>query len=168
MEWMALGVLVLACLIGFVAIFFTTTGTLIILCGAVLYAWMTQFMVLTPGALVLLLVLYLAGEVLEYVLAFMGARRFGASRPAAFGALLGGLIGAVAGAPVAGVGLFVGMLLGVFAGAFIVELAAGGELRRALRAGLGGAFGRVAAIAAKVVIALAMFGVIGFHLLRAA
>jgi len=167
MEWLALSILILSCLIGFVAVFVTTVGTLIILCGAVAYAWMTGFAALPLGGLVILLVLYLVGEVLEYVLAFVGARRLGASKAAAMGALVGGFLGAVAGAPVVGVGVFVGMLLGVFLGAFLVELVRGGDARRSLRAGAAGLAGRGLAIAAKSVIALAMFGVIGFHLLRA-
>jgi len=65
MEMLALSLLILFSVVGFFAIFFTTFGTLIILIGSGLYAVMTEFSVITPKVFVLLLTLYLCGEILE-------------------------------------------------------------------------------------------------------
>ena len=122
MEILPLVILILLSLIGFVAIFFTTFGTLVILLGAVLYAFMTGFSIVSLETLLVLLILYLCGEVLEYFFIIIGAKKLGASNAAVVGAIVGGIIGAILGAGVFGIGLILGTLVGIFLGAFVVEL----------------------------------------------
>jgi len=167
MEIVSLVLLVLFSVVGFGAIFFTTFGTLIILIGAVLYSLLTQLLVLPFKTLLILFLLYLIGEVMEYLLIIMGAKRLGASNAAVVGALVGGIVGAILGVGVLGVGLFIGTFLGIFLGAFLVEFLLQRDLVNSLKAGLGGVLGRLGSIVAKVVIAAIMFFIIISSLLRA-
>lgn len=159
MEIFALIVLAVLSMAGFAAIFFTTFGTFLILIGALLYSLMTEFVVLPPRLLLVLIFLYLCGEVLEYVCVVLGAKKFGASNKAAAGALIGGIFGAAAGVYFFGIGIIFGTFLGIFFGAFTVEYLIQKDLVRSLKAGAGGVFGRIGSIAAKVIIAAIMFAV---------
>lgn len=160
MEVLALLLLILFSIVGFAAIFFTTFGTLIIFLGSLLYALLTGLAVIGVKTLVVLLTLYLCGEVLEYVCIVVGAKKLGASNAAAFGAIAGGIIGAIAGALYFGIGLLAGTFFGIFLGAFLVELLIQRDLIKSLRAGAGSVIGRVGSIAAKVMIAFAMLAII--------
>jgi len=160
MEILAIAILVISGLIGFAAIFFTTFGTLIILIGTILYSFLTDFLILDIKTLIILLTLYLCGEILEYVFIIIGSKRFGASNPAVIGAIIGGIVGAVVGAPLLGIGLLLGTFLGIFFGAFLVELIIQKDLVKSLKAGLGGIVGRAGSIVAKVIIAVIMFFII--------
>ena len=165
MEILALSILIIFSLIGFAAIFFTTFGTLIILIGAVLYAFLTGFTIIGLKALLVLLTLYLCGEVLEYVFIILGAKKFGASNAAAIGAVIGGIAGAIGGAMFFGIGLILGAFLGIFLGAFLVELIIQKDLIKSLKSGAGSVLGRVGSIIAKVAIAAIMFAIIIFRII---
>jgi len=157
METLALVILIIFSLVGFGAIFFTTFGTLIILIGSVLYAILTNFQILSIKSLSILLLLYLCGEVLEYVFIIVGSKKLGASNLAVIGALIGGVLGAIIGAMFLGIGLFLSTLIGIFLGAFLVELIVQRDLIKSAKAAMGGVIGRVLSIGAKVVIAISMF-----------
>ena len=159
MEMLALTILILLSLIGFAAIFFTTFGTLIILIGSILYALLTGFSIISMKALLIILTLYLCGEVLEYLFVILGAKKLGASTTAVVGAIIGGIIGAILGVAFLGVGIILGTFLGIFLGAFLVELIIHKDLVKSLKAGAGGVLGRVGSIVAKVIIAIIMFAI---------
>ncbi len=165
MEWVALVILILCSLAGFVANFFTGVGTLIILAGAVLYAAMTGFAVLSLKTLLVLGLLYACGEAVEFVSTMAGTKRFGGSNRAAVGGVIGGMAGAALGVLALGVGAFLGLLLGLFLGAALTELAVKQDPRQALKAGVGSLLGRIASIAVKTVIALTMLLIIGIRVL---
>jgi uncharacterized protein YqgC (DUF456 family) len=156
MELAGLAILIIFSLVGFVAIFFTTFGTLIIFIGSVLYAFLTYFSIITVKTVAILFTLYLSGEVLEYIFIIVGAKKFGASNAAVIGALIGGIVGAFGGAVFLGVGIIIGTFLGIFLGAFLVELVLQKDLIASLKAGAGGVIGRVGSMVVKVFIALAM------------
>ena len=166
LETAALVLLILSGFLGFLAVFFTGFGTFIILLGAVAYAWLTQFQTITLPLLVILLVLYLIGEILEYFLVVMGAKKWGASNWAVVGALAGGILGAASGMAFFGVGIFVGTLVGIFLGAFLVELMIKRDVKGALKAGAGSLLGRVGSIVIKVFIALIMFIIMGMRIFK--
>lgn len=165
METIALLILVIFSVIGFVAIFFTTFGTFIMFAGVVIYAVMTDFDVITPGWLAVLFVLYAVGELVEFVMTVLGAKVFGGSNWSAFGALVGGLLGAVAGLVFGGIGLFPATLVGVFGGGFLPEYVRHKEFRRSVKAGVGGVVGRVGSIVVKVLIACVMITIVIFRLI---
>ena len=166
MEVLALTILILSGIIGLIAIFFTTFGTLIILIGALAYAFMTNFSVLTLKQLIIIFILYLVGEVLEYLFIIMGAKKLGASNAAAVGALIGGILGAVMGAASLGVGLIPGTFLGIFLGAFFVEFFIQGDLVRSLKAGTGGILGRVGSIIVKLMLAVFMLTIVALSIFK--
>ena len=163
METLALVILLICSILGFGAIFFTTFGTLIILIGSLFYALMTNFSILNMQALVILLMLYLIGEISEYLFIIAGAKKLGASNLAVAGAFIGGIVGAALGALFFGIGLFLSTLLGVFLGAFVVEFTMQKDLVKSAKAALGGTVGRILSIGAKVMIAIAMFFVIFYY-----
>jgi uncharacterized protein YqgC (DUF456 family) len=141
-EALALIILVLFSLTGFIAIFFTTFGTLIIMIGSLIYAVMTKFNVLTAGDLIILFVLYFCGELSEYIFIIIGGKKLGASNKAIIGALIGGILGATFGVALFGVGIILGTFLGIFLGAFFVELASKKSFTRSFKAGTGGVLNR--------------------------
>ena len=157
MEILALIILIIFSVVGFLAIFFTTFGTLIILIGALIYAVMTGFSILTIKTMVILLVLYLIGEVFENLSVIFGTKKMGASNLAVIGAVLGGIVGATLGVAALGIGVIPGTFLGIFLGAFLVELILKRDLVKSLKAGTGGLLGRLGSIVVKVIIALIMF-----------
>jgi len=156
----ALVFLILFSIAGFFAIFFTTVGTLIIFIGVLLYALMTGLSVIGLKLLIILFLIYLLGEALEYIFIIFGARRFGASNASIIGAIVGGIIGAVIGTAFFGVGVIAGTFAGIFFGAFLVELAVKRDIVRSIKSGTGGVLGRIGSIGAKVIIAIVMFALI--------
>ncbi|MFH1655038.1 MAG: DUF456 domain-containing protein [Candidatus Omnitrophota bacterium] len=166
MEIAALSLLIFFSLLGFAAIFFTTFGTLLILIGSILYAFMTGFEVINFQALIVLCVLYLCGEALEYVFIIAGAKKLGASNWAVAGALIGGILGATIGTLFFGVGIILGTFLGIFLGAFLVEMIVHKDMVKSLKAATGGVLGRVFSIGAKIVIAVLMFAVIIYNFMQ--
>ena len=160
MQIFALVILILFALVGFVAIFFTTFGTLIIFIGSILYAFLTKLSVLNIKTLLILLALYLLGEALEYVFIIVGAKKFGGSNAAVVGAIIGGLIGAVVGTGFFGIGIIPGTFLGIFLGALLADFSVNKDFVKSVKAGAGGIMGRIGSVAAKVVIAIIMFSII--------
>jgi uncharacterized protein len=124
-------------------------GTTVILAAAVIHRIM-----LGPeksigwGAMVLLVLLTLASYVLDFMSSYFGAKYFGATKWATFGALLGVIVGMFFGI----VGLFIGPVVGAIAGEFV----AGKRMIDAGRAGWGSLLGNLAGIIGKLAIALVM------------
>src|SRR5687768_9998785 len=100
--------------------------------------------------LVVITVLALIGEVIEFSLAARYTRKYGGSRRAGWGAILGGIAGAIVGVPVPIIGSVIGAFVGSFVGALVAEYTrpestAGG----ATRVATGALIGRVVAAAMK-------------------
>ena len=112
-------------------------------------------------------VLGVAGEVIEFLSGQWGARRFGGSRAAAWGALIGGLAGAFVGSiPVPIVGAIVMSFVGTFAGAVVGEMWALRRIDTHVRVGFGAVLGRAIGVAVKlgvgiVVLVLSAAGLLG-------
>lgn len=104
-----------------------------------------------------LLALALAGEAVEFLSGQWGARRFGGSRRAAWGALIGGVAGAVVGGiPIPVLGSIVASFVGTFAGAMAGEMLAQRAFAPDLRVGLGAVVGRVLGVGTKLFLAVVM------------
>ena len=126
-------------------------GTLFVLAGIVLAAWIDDFTRIGWVSVTVVTVLAVLAWVLDYVAGLLGARKAGASRQAIVGAALGTVAG-----------LFMG-LVGVFfmplVGAAIGEYIAQKDHARAAHVGLFTWLGIMAGMVAKVVIAFMMIGV---------
>ncbi|HIJ74804.1 MAG TPA: DUF456 domain-containing protein [Candidatus Hydrogenedentes bacterium] len=158
LGWTAFGA---AILVGLFLDLIGLFGNWIIL-GAVALAWLAtgreHFGIWCILALAGLAAL---GEVLEFLGADLGAKRFGASKGSTLSVLAGCIVGGIAGTPVFPiVGSVLGACVGAFIGAacheFIVMEKQPGT---AAWTGFGAALGKVAGILAKLVVGFVMLGV---------
>lgn len=131
-------------------------GSPLILAGAILYAWQTQFTLVSPVDLIILTVLTLAGQGLDYAASALGAKKYGASRWGMLGACIGGTLGLIT------ANIF-GLVIGSFVGAVLFELLKGGQLRASVKVGYGTLVGFLCGAVGKVIVALTM---IGYFLLK--
>jgi hypothetical protein len=127
-------------------------GSPLILLGAFIYARYTDFLVVTWGTLVILLLLTVLSQILDYLASILGAKKFGASRWGMSGAFLGGIIGLFSGG-------ILGILIGPFIGALLLELLHGQDLPASLKIGLGTLVGFLGGAIGKIIIALTMIGI---------
>jgi hypothetical protein len=126
-------------------------GAPLVFAGLFVAAWAEDFSYVGTGTLILLGLLALLTYPVDFLATALGAKRFGASPRAAFGAALGAVVGLFFGLP--------GILLGPFVGAVIAELSARPSLIQAARSGAGATLGLVLGVAMKMALAFAMIGV---------
>lgn len=136
-------------------------GTWLMIVTAGALEWMTPgrevFHPLTFGAAV---ALASVGELIEFLASSHGARRAGASRRSAVGALVGGVAGAILGTifiPLPIVGSLTGGAAGAFIGSAALERVDGSEVRVALRVGRGAAVGHLGGMLGKLAMAVAVW-----------
>jgi uncharacterized protein YqgC (DUF456 family) len=123
-------------------------GTPLILAGALIYAFATDFTPVGVGRLVVLTLLAVTAMALAHLAAALGVRGAGGSH----WAMLGALVGAVLGLAMPPMGLLVGPLLG----AIVAELIRTHRLAGSVRAGVGAVVGVLAGIVAHVALAFTM------------
>lgn len=126
-------------------------GTLFILAGIVLGAWIDGFTRVGWGSVTAVGVLALLAWALDYVAGLLGARKAGASRQALIGAALGTLVGLFMG--------LVGVLFMPLVGAAVGEYLARRNQEQALKVGVATWLGILAGLIAKVVIGFMMIGI---------
>ena len=153
---MAYALLVVAQVAGILLIPFGLPGTWVQVLGLVAYAWYTDFGPVGWVTIGFVVALAVIAEIIEFMLGGRFAQKYGGSRRAGWGAILGGLFGAVIGLPIPIVGSVIGAFLGAFAGAAILEMTKNPEWRGAMRVGWGAFLGRLAAVAVKSGIAVAI------------
>lgn len=161
-EALPLILLIVAFLVGLVLVPLGLPGLWLMALALIGYAALTGFERVSVLTLVVVVLVAVAGEVLEALVGFGMARKFGGSSRAGWGALVGGLIGAVVGTPVPVLGNLVGAFLGAFIGAATFEATRQGEVGKSLVAGWGAVLGKAAASAIKVALGLTI-GVIGVY-----
>ncbi|MBC8058228.1 MAG: DUF456 family protein [Rhizobiales bacterium] len=132
-------------------------GTLFVLAGIVLGAWIDDFTRVGWGTVTVVTVLAVLAWALDYAAGLMGAKRAGASRQALIGAALGTVAGLFMG--------LVGVLFMPLVGAAIGEYIARKDERNAVRVGVATWLGIMVGLVAKVVIAFVMVGIFGAALL---
>ncbi len=125
-------------------------GTLLVLAGIVLGAWIDDFARVGWGVLTAVIVLAVLAWVLDYVAGLLGAKKAGASRQAIIGAALGTVAGLFMG--------IVGVLFMPLVGAAIGEWLAQRDHGRALKVGVATWLGIMAGLVSKVVLAFMMVG----------
>jgi uncharacterized protein YqgC (DUF456 family) len=126
-------------------------GSPLILAGAALYAWQTQFTAVGWADLIVLAVLALAGQGLDYAASALGAKKYGGSTWGMIGACIGGTLGLIT-------ANIIGLIAGSFAGAVVLELMKGSELKASMKVGYGTLVGFLCGAVGKVIIAITMVG----------
>jgi uncharacterized protein YqgC (DUF456 family) len=126
-------------------------GTILVLAGIVLGAWIGDFGEVGWVALTAVAVLAILAWLMDYVAAALGAKRAGASRQA----IIGAAIGTVAGIFMGLVGVLFMPLVGAAAGEYIARRHHG----QALRVGVATWLGLLAGMLAKFVLAFMMIGI---------
>ena len=126
-------------------------GTLLVLAGVILGAWMDDFARVGVGTVLLVGALAVLAWLVEWAAGLLGAQRAGASRLALLGAAIGTVLGLALG--------LVGVLFMPLLGAAVGEFLARRDQQRALKVGLATWLGLLAGMLAKVVLAFTMVGV---------
>jgi uncharacterized protein YqgC (DUF456 family) len=147
-------------LVLFAGIFSTVLGipgTIIILLDVILYALITGFGKIGVKIIVVLIVIAILAEGLDFVLGMSGAARMEITRKIVWVSALSSLAGAMILTPVFfGLGTVMGIFLGGFVCVLIFELLHQSKLKPALRADLGTFLARVAGTLVKGFCALVM------------
>ena len=126
-------------------------GTLLVLAGIVLGAWIDDFTRVGWFALGAIAVLAVLAWLMDYVAAMLGAKRAGASRLAIIGAAIGTVAGIFMG--------LVGVLFMPLVGAAVGEYMARRQHGQAVRVGIATWLGLMAGMLAKFVLAFMMVGI---------
>ena len=117
--------------------------------AALVYHWLAA-PAIGVATLLLVAVIALIAEVLEFTLAARYTKKYGGSPRAGWGAIVGGFVGAMIGIPIPVVGSVVGAFAGAFVGALALEMTRRDATRAsATRVAWGALIGRVAAAGAK-------------------
>ncbi len=151
--------------IGFFSIAFGIPGTWIILVDAIAYGWITHFKILSVSILLLLTLLAISGEVLEYFLSLKGIKQAKPSKRVVLVSFLCGIVLAILMAPLLfGFGSILGALIGTFGGAFLMEFLSERRLGHAIHIGWKAFLGRLSGFLSKLLIATIMITFIIFQL----
>jgi uncharacterized protein YqgC (DUF456 family) len=148
--------------IGLIMIPFGLPGVAVIFVCILIYVLATEFnAAIGMNFFLALCVLTVVAETADNWLMLLGAKRFGASTASVWLSLLGGVLGAVLFGPFLAFGLsLLGPFVGAFLGAFLVvvlyEYWKKRQWNEALHAGWGALLGRLAGIAFKMIIGVAM------------
>lgn len=165
-DFLGVVLLVVSCVAGLLLIPLSLPGLWVMVLGILGYGWLTDFRSMGTGIVVSILVLALAGELIETWLGFRLTRRYGGSSRAGWGALAGGLVGAIVGVPVPLIGSVIGGFVGAFLGAALFEYTSARHSEGAVRAGWGAVLGRAAAAAAKMAIGIVIAVLGGYVAIR--
>ncbi|OIO60195.1 MAG: DUF456 domain-containing protein [Verrucomicrobia bacterium CG_4_10_14_3_um_filter_43_23] len=146
-------------LIGFIGSFLPVLpGTAIVLAGIVMHKlWVPEHSVSWTFVIVATVLTILA-QVLDWLCAYWGARKFGGSWKGGLGAFLGILIGPFVLSPFLGVGVLMGIIIGPVIGAIVGELLGGNHIHKATKAGFGTIIGGIVSFVLKLGISAFMIG----------
>lgn len=126
-------------------------GTVLVLAGIALGAWIDDFTRVGGGTLAFVAVLAVLAWSVDFVAGLLGARKVGASPQALWGAAIGTVVGIFAG--------LVGVLFMPLVGAVIGEFVARRDQQRALHVGFATWLGMLLGTLVKLVMTFVMVGV---------
>lgn len=143
--------------IGVFSIVLGFPGTFLILGDVIVYSLITGFEKIGFKIIIVLVLISLLAEAVDFFLGVAGARKYGSSKRGVVLSIIGGIIGVIVMAPILlGLGAVIGAFLGGFAGAFLGEYLEQRKLKPALRAGYGALIGRIAGVLVKGSLAIVM------------
>ncbi|MGH8145230.1 MAG: DUF456 domain-containing protein [Rhodanobacteraceae bacterium] len=153
MDWNILwyviaGILIVAGLVG--SILPNLPGIPVMFCGMLLAAWAGHFHAIPVWVVVFLGLLAAFSILFDFLAGTWGAKKYGASKAAVWGAFIGTIIGLFFAIP--------GIILGPFVGAVIGQLASGSRVEHAARVGVGTWIGLLIGTAIKLATAFMMLG----------
>jgi uncharacterized protein YqgC (DUF456 family) len=168
-------VLVAACVVAWLLNLVALPGNWLIVGGAALFAWLLPVedgRGVTWAMVIVLAVLAIVGEIIEFVAGAAGAAKQGASRRAVVlsmaGAILGSIAGVIVGAPIPIpiigplVTAILGGAAGAFAGAYLGEAWKGRDEPARTAAGRGAFFGRIWGTVGKFAVGAVMLAVVAW------
>ncbi len=132
-------------------------GTILVIAGVVLGAWIDDFTRVSVTTVVIITVLGVIAWAADYVAGLLGARKVGASREAMIGALIGTVLGIFTGLW----GLIFMPLLGAFIGQYLVDR----DLIRAGNVGIATWIGMAIGTLVKIALTGLMIGIFVLALL---
>ncbi len=136
-------------------------GTWLLAADAFLISWLKGPDLIGYHTVIILGLMALLAEVLEFLTAVQGARSGKPVRGAAAASIVGAFAGGLAGAPILfGLGAIPGMAIGAWLSVFTVALAGDATLRGASETAMGAMTGRIKGAAFKMIVAVAMVAVI--------
>ncbi len=133
-------------------------GTFAIVLTAFIFGWITDFINLTGGTILTLLVCAIIAEALEFFIGAATAGKYGGSKYGMAGAMIGGFLGAIWMTPVFPV---LGTLLGAFGGATVFEYGYTKNWDASIKVGVGAFWGTLGGKLTKVAFGTAMLVMIG-------
>ena len=128
-------------------------GTMLVLAGIVLGAWLDDFTRVKWWVVAIIGVLAVAAWATDYFATILGAKKVGASKWALIGAALGTVAGIFMG--------LIGVLFMPFVGAVIGELIAQKNVKQAAKVGLATWLGLLVGTVIKLVLVFMMIGIFG-------
>lgn len=135
-----------------VSIFLSIPGNFIVFLNTLFYGVFTNFDNLSFSFLLIIFIIAVLIELLEYLIIAFGARKYGASKLGVVAAIIGGIGGSISGfffSPV--LGAIIGGFIGVMAGTMAIELLRGKNIREVLYATYGALLGRVGGLSVKAI-----------------
>lgn len=160
MDWNILWYIIAGIVIaaGFAAtIFPNLPGIPVMFAGMLFAAWVGHFEKIRVWVVVVLGILAALSIVLDFFAGTWGAKRYGASKRAVWGALVGTIVGLFFGIP--------GLLLGPFIGALVGQLLSGSPLGHSAQVGFGTWVGLLVGTAIKIGVAFMMLGTFALALI---
>lgn len=150
-------VLIVSMAVAVLSNFYGFPGNIVIPVNSLVYGIITRFQDYSFTFILTLFILFVAFELIEFLVLFLTARKVGASKWAIIGGVIGGVLGAISGAFFSPVfGAVIGSVLGVFLGAVILEFVKCRCIIDSLKSGIGVFLGKIGGLAVKVIGAVTM------------
>lgn len=152
-HWIGFILFLLLSLAGFALTILGIGGTFVVLAGALLYNLITWSFQITLTTLIIVAVLAVLGEILEWFVTFVSSKKKGVSGWGIFGTIVGAIVGGILFSPLFPIlGSVAGIIVGAAAGAFIFELIRKQDFRKAWKAAKAALLGRVFVSATKTLL----------------
>lgn len=148
--------LLLILILGVLLVIFGFPGTWVIVAAVLAYSYFKDFAPQGQDWVVLLVVIGLAlfGELIEFLVTIITAKRWNVPNGAIVTSFIGGIIGAAVGFPIFMIGSIIGMFIGAFIGTLIYGLFYHKDPIAALKMAAAALFSRGLALFFKVILTL--------------